>query len=81
MEKVQLILTIITGVFSLGLIAVLRNIIKEVQEARDKWEEINADGERTEKELLSFAKEVMDVINEAIKFWGIIKKLIGMKKK
>lgn len=79
--NLETIIAIGAGISSLGLIAVVRNIIKELKEAHKKWEEINADGVRTEKELIEFAKEAMDVISEAVRLGYIIKKLFGMAKK
>jgi hypothetical protein len=77
---IQTITTIVAAASSLGLIAVVRNLVKECKDVYNKWESINQDNKITEKELLEFAKEAMEVVKEVIKIGYIVKKLFGFAK-
>lgn len=81
MEKFTTIIAIASSIAGLGLFAVLKNLIKEIKELKDKYEEAKADGMITEQEEMQIAKEAMDVIVQVIKLKNLILKAVGLAKK
>ena len=73
------IITVVAAASSLGLVAVVRNLIKECKDVYSKWIEINKDNKVTEKELIEFANEAMEAIREVIKISYMIKKIFKKK--
>lgn len=80
MEKVYLIITVISTLVSIGAFGIVSSLIKKLKKVRLEWDEMNADGKKTERELLEFAQACMDVIVELIKLSTIIKKAFKKKK-
>ena len=78
--NLETIIAIVTSITSLGLFAMFKTLIKEVKEAVKVIKEAKADGKVTEKEMIAFAKESIDVIEQVIKIGYLVRKIFKKKK-
>lgn len=81
LEKVLLIVTIISSVLSLGLIGLLRSVIKELQDVVKRYKLAKADGNISDQETNEIAKETIEAVEAIIKLGVAIKKAFGIVKK
>lgn len=79
MEKLTLIIAVVTGILSLGVIGVVKIFIKELKDVVAKYKEAKADNVITEKEMKEIAQECMEAIEQGIKLGYIIKKAFKKK--
>ena len=81
MERLELIIGILGGIIaSIGVIwPVVRQLIKEIKDVKQKWDEAYADGNLSDDELVDIGKEAIEAIAEALKLWNLIKKTFRKK--
>lgn len=80
MEKITLIIAIITSILSLGLFGVIKSFVKELKELIDYYNQAKKDG-FTDEERIRLSDELFDVMREGLKFYNIIMKAIGKIKR
>jgi len=78
--NLETIIAVVTSLTSLGLFAMLRVLVKEIKEFVYTVKKAKADKVVTEKEMLSIAKEGIDVMEQVIKIGYIFKKMFKKKK-
>ena len=75
----ETIVAIVTTLTSLGLVSMLKTLIKETKEAVNTVKNAKADGLITEKEMDKIAKESFEVIEQVIKIGYLFRKLFKKK--
>lgn len=80
MEKITVIIAIVSSILSLGMIGIVRGFIKELKEAIAEYNKAKEDG-FTDEERIKVADAFIDVIQEGVKIWNVVLKAIGIIKK
>ena len=75
----ETIVAIVTTLTSLGLVSMLKTLIKETKEAVNNVKKAKEDGMITEKEMDKIAKESFEVIEQVIKIGYLFRKLFKKK--
>lgn len=81
MEKLALIIAIVTTVTSLGLVKILITVIKEGKEAINAYKKANEDKHIDEKEKAKIQKESLEFFEALLNFGLAFKKAFLMIKK
>lgn len=80
MEKFNLIWALISTFLAAGGVVIIKNFIKESKELVASIKEAKSDGNISAKEARKIVDEALDVYEEGLKLWNIIKKTLPKKK-
>lgn len=81
MEKLALIIAIITTITSLGLVKILITVIKEGREAINAYKKANEDNHIDAEEKVKIQKESLEFFEALLNLGFAVKKALGIIKK